>query len=849
MAFLDKAGLERLWAHIVSLVGTKVEKEDGKGLSTEDFTTEEKEKLASIAEGATNTIIVDNVTSTSATEALSAAQGKYLNDRMSAITGSMEDLGGGDMMKATYDADNDGIVDQANHALTAGSATFATKDASGNVITSTYETKADANVKLDEAKTYADNAATAVKNDLLNGAGTAYDTLKELGDLIDDNTDAIGALETVAAGKADVDHTHAIADVNGLQSALDGKAASSHGTHVSYSTTAPVMDGTASVGTASTVARSDHRHPTDTSRASQTDLDALETVVGNKADKTHTHTIANVTNLQSELDGKVSATDVTMKVYKNITDIGMTTASTFADVVAAVPMQAVIYIAAGALTDTSWNLPVTYGVIEIIRKGETQVAIRLHGRVGRVWIAATTTAGVPTGEWNELVRESTLNSELAKKIGNSGDQEITSGSLKITSAGDTALRLDKTIDDSNYVREYMILEADRARVGFGTNGGITNQMSLYSDRTELTKPLSVSSGGTGASTAAGALTNLGVTATAAELNKLDGVTATTVELNYVDGVTSNIQTQLNAKQATITGGATTIASSDLTASRALISNSSGKVAVSAVTSTELGYLDGVTSAIQAQLDGKQATVTGAASSIVSSDFSNTDTVLISNSSGKVSSLSGVTKTELQTLQGVTSNIQTQLDGKQASITGAISNVLNKDFTASRALVSQSSGKIGVSATTSTELDYLSGVTSKVQDQLDGKVSKSGDTMTNTLKMQHGSMSKGTAPSSGIGRYIQFVDNASTPNVMAYHGFYQGVSSSYYQIRAYNGLLTGTDNYAMFALGHNAANLPYCQVTSDSATFAASANGNVRNIQVQDASGTNVATGRIIMKRK
>lgn len=96
----------------------------------------------------------------------------------------------------------------------------------------------------------------------------------------------------------------------------------------------------------------------------------------------------------------------------------------------------------------------------------------------------------------------------------------------------------------------------------------------------------------------------GVTATAAEINKLDGVTATTAELNYVDGVTSNIQTQLNAKQATVTGAATTITGSNLTASRALVSDSSGKVAVSAVTSTELGYLDGVTSAIQTQLDGK-----------------------------------------------------------------------------------------------------------------------------------------------------------------------------------------------------------------------------------------------------
>ena len=89
----------------------------------------------------------------------------------------------------------------------------------------------------------------------------------------------------------------------------------------------------------------------------------------------------------------------------------------------------------------------------------------------------------------------------------------------------------------------------------------------------------------------------GITATTAELNVLDGITATTAELNYCDGVTSNIQTQLNGKQASITGAALTIASSNLTASRALVSNSSGKVAVSDVTSTELGYLDGVTSAI------------------------------------------------------------------------------------------------------------------------------------------------------------------------------------------------------------------------------------------------------------
>ena len=66
----------------------------------------------------------------------------------------------------------------------------------------------------------------------------------------------------------------------------------------------------------------------------------------------------------------------------------------------------------------------------------------------------------------------------------------------------------------------------------------------------------------------------------------------------------NIQTALTSKQDTVVGGASTITKNNLTASRALVSNSSGKVAVSNVTSTELGYLDGVTSNVQTQLDKK-----------------------------------------------------------------------------------------------------------------------------------------------------------------------------------------------------------------------------------------------------
>ena len=114
--------------------------------------------------------------------------------------------------------------------------------------------------------------------------------------------------DTILEGKANSSHTHSISNITNLQTTLDGKAAVSHGTHVNYSTTAPVMDGTASVGAASTVARSDHKHPTDTSRASQADLNALETAVEGKANASHTHSIANVTNLQTTLDGKAAST-------------------------------------------------------------------------------------------------------------------------------------------------------------------------------------------------------------------------------------------------------------------------------------------------------------------------------------------------------------------------------------------------------------------------------------------------------------------------------------------------------------------------------------------------------------
>lgn len=111
--FVDQNGLLYFWQ---KLLAKFQKKEEGKGLSTNDYTNDDKNKLTGIEEGANKTTIVDNLTSESADSALSAKQGKLLNDSIAKITTDIGELGGGDMMKALYDKDDDGKVDTANDA-------------------------------------------------------------------------------------------------------------------------------------------------------------------------------------------------------------------------------------------------------------------------------------------------------------------------------------------------------------------------------------------------------------------------------------------------------------------------------------------------------------------------------------------------------------------------------------------------------------------------------------------------------------------------------------------------------------------------------------------------------------
>ena len=153
--------------------------------------------------------------------------------------------------------------------------------------------------------------------------------------------------------------------------------------------------------------------------------------------------------------------------------------------------------------------------------------------------------------------------------------------------------------------------------------------------------------------------------------------------------------------------------------KVLISNPDGELEVSTISSIELGMLLGVSSAIQTQLNGKQATIIGGASSIVSSNLG-ASKALVSDGSGKVA-ISSVSAAELAFLAGVTSALQTQLNSKQAILTGAVSPIVSSNLPANKVVLSDEYGKLATSSISSPELSTLSGITSAIQAQINGKL--------------------------------------------------------------------------------------------------------------------------------
>ena len=145
-----------------------------------------------------------------------------------------------------------------------------------------------------------------------------------------------------------------------------------------------------------------------------------------------------------------------------------------------------------------------------------------------------------------------------------------------------------------------------------------------------------------------------------------------------------------------TSGKVIKAASAITASRALASNGSGVPVASATTATELGYVNGVTSAIQTQLDDKEPTITVLP---IAKGGTNSGTALSNN---RVMASSG----------------------------GAV--VEASAITAARALISDANGIPTHATTTATEIGYLNGVTSAIQTQIDAKAAGAASSTDNAI---------------------------------------------------------------------------------------------------------------------
>lgn len=126
--------------NVADLENNKVDKVEGKGLSTNDFTDTLLTKLNGIATGATKNTVTDSLTSTSTTSALSANQGKVLNDK---ITNKVDKVSGKGLstndFTSTYKTKLDGIATGANkttvtNSLTSTSTTNALSAYQGKVL-------------------------------------------------------------------------------------------------------------------------------------------------------------------------------------------------------------------------------------------------------------------------------------------------------------------------------------------------------------------------------------------------------------------------------------------------------------------------------------------------------------------------------------------------------------------------------------------------------------------------------------------------------------------------------------------------------------------------------------------
>lgn len=347
-----------------------------------------------------------------------------------------------------------------------------------------------------------------------------------------------------------------------------------------------------------------------------------------------------------------------------------------------------------------------YGIIES-HVSNTLIIQKWHtlNSTNRVYVRSGNSSGWYTNEWIELVTSKDLNtkqntitgaaSEIADSNLSSNKILVSTTSGKVSASAvsassldyisgvtaDIQVQLDNKANQSTTYTKKQVDDLISTLNAEGTADAALVQNSLNAHKEDASNPHKTT------------LSQLGVTATSTELNRLKGIS-------------SSVQTQLDSRMKKLSLTWSDVSEDTTTNWKNL---GSGWVYVSTN--------EGVT---LPQHNGTEETVGGViinyvCNSLIKQEWhalSKKDRVYVrgGNSSGWYN-------------DGVWNELA-QASEKQDTITGAAATVVSSNLSASKVLVSTSSGKIAAGPCTTNELSCLSGVTGNVQTQLDNKAPKS-----------------------------------------------------------------------------------------------------------------------------
>jgi len=258
-------------------------------------------------------------------------------------------------------------------------------------------------------------------------------------------------------------------------------------------------------------------------------------------------------------------------------------------------------------------------------------------------------------------------------------------------------------------------------------------------------------------------------------------TITSTELGYLDGVTSAIQTQINTKSPS--------ASPTFTGTVVL----PGTTSIGTVDSTELGYLDGVTSAIQTQINSKLATTAFTYAGITKASYanvgslpaaaSNTGKVMYVTADGYMYYSTGATWVKVAKFNDTTSltyNINALTDVDTSTTAPLINQVLGWNGT-NWIPVNQNS------ATPQITLDDITNVNLTVAPEIDDVLTYDG---TNWVALPAGSTTPTTTAFSDLTDIFKTADMIAYPAITRLNVTASG-SSGYLFTNQYNNTVNPT----------------------------------------------------------